>query len=271
MAKGEIFARYLWTVYFGITVVYFLFKKYKGGIPVILRWIVRILLIGLLIGLSIPLNHFWFLVLITKYLTISSFISFLLCRIPKTRDIVFIGGVSIFCILIWSLCSGRMMEFPIYFCVGLTARKYFKIDKLGTMSIWYCPLIFFCISFSVYYCNSWTFYNCSLSSLFADGKLWLFILRQLNGLIISVVVIRIMLQISARYNEFSRFGAFSMALYMIHTQILAIWPVLFDGSADLFCWVKLLMIVCGWTFISYSLILVLNTWAPTRKLFLGKK
>jgi len=271
MAKGEFFSRHLWLIYFILVGIYFLLKRDPLRRHPVLYNVMRILLVGVLVLLNFPINYFWFLVMIIQYLAIGGLISFGLqyVKIPVHFRIVFF--IILFCAVVLTFCKGWVKEFPFYFVLGLLGRKYVGIEKIKSLPGWLCIVFFILGSGTVIYCKSYSFYDYDIANLFANGIPEYYIIRQISGFVLSVIVIKFVFYFSNHYNEFSRFGAFSMALYMIHTQMLAIWPVSFDGSADLFCWIKLLVIVCVWTFISYSLILVLNTWTPTRKLFLGKK
>ena len=123
---------------------------------------------------------------------------------------------------------------------------------------------------SFYYCKTYNFYDYSPSCLFETGLARFFFVRQITGVILSLIVIRVVIQCSGSYNTISRFGSFSMALYMFHTQMIAIFPITFEGSDNMRAWLQRLLIVVVWTSVSYGLILASNSCQPFRKLFLGK-
>ena len=270
IAKGEIFSRHLWLVYFVVVGIYFLLKRLHADLRPTFYTVMRILLVGLLVLLNFPINYFWFLVMIIQYLAIGGLISFGMQYVKISDNLRIVFFIILFCAAVLTFCKGWVKEFPFYFVLGLLCRKYVGIDKIKSLPGWLCIVFFILGSFTVICCKSYSFYDYGIASLFTNGIPEYYIIRQISGFVLSVIVIKLVYYFSKHYNEFSQFGAFSMALYMIHTQILAIWPVSIEGSTDLFCWVKLSGIVSVWTFISYSLILGLNKWVLTRKLFLGK-
>ncbi len=267
---NEFLARRLWIIFFGVTGIYFVFKIYNNKLPQYLNYVLRTVMIFFLVGSSFSINYFWFLVMIIEFQSIGGIISLLLHHLKLNEAKRFWWGCLFFCIVVYGLCPGWSKEFPLYFCIGLLAYRLRMFDNLVRMPIWGFLVAFIVSLGSALYCRHYSFYEYAFSALIEHGAQWFFFLRQINGIVISMIIIRIVIACSGNYNEISRFGSFSMSLYMVHTQITAISPISFTRTTVLLCWFQLLLIVVVLTGISYALILLFNVWGPSRKLFLGK-
>jgi len=270
IVKGEFFDRKLWIVFFTLVYVFFLIKKYREKIPNKWSAAVRLLMVFILIACSFPINYFWFLIMVIQYQIVGGLISFTLHQFNLSEPLRLGAGLVLFCFVVFAFLPGWSTEFPLYYCLGLIMCRYVRKDGILKFPMWGILPALLLSLVCFYYCRTYIFYGYSISSLFETGLVRFFFVRQITGVIISIIVIRMVIQYSENYNAISRFGSFSMALYMLHTQIVAICPITFEGNATHFCWINLLLIVCGWAGISYGLILLLNAWMPTRKLFLGK-
>ena len=270
IARGEFLSRHLWLIYFSLIVIYYLSKRIKDVIPG--RWLfpIRAFLVAALVVLSFPINYYWFLIMIIQYQIILGLISFIFQKL-NWSGIWDLGiRLAVFCLIVLAFCSSWTKEFVFYCVLGLLFHKLELKNTFTMLPSWLFVIALILIIPSVQYVSDYDFYQHGVSSLVLNGKWWIFLLRQMNGIILSLVIIRCVIALSKRYNEISRFGSFSMALYMLHTQILAIYPISFEGSSTYKGWLYLLVIVCVWTAISYGIILCLNKWFLPRKLFLGK-
>ena len=270
IAKGEFFDRKLWVVFFALGCVFFLIKKYRDKIPNPWHWPVRLLVVSVLIACSFPVNYFWFLIMVIQYQIVGGLISFTLHKFQLTDTLRLGIGSMLFCFVVFAFLHGWSTEFPLYYCLGLIMSSYVRKDNILKFPMWGLLLAFMLSLVGFYYCKTYNFYGYSPSCLFETGLARFFFVRQVTGVIISLIVIRMVIQYSGNYNAVSRFGSFSMALYMFHTQMIAIFPITFEGYDNMLAWFQRFLIVIVWTILSYGLVLASNSCQPFRKLFLGK-
>ena len=266
--QGELFARRLWLAYFFLTIVYFLLKYRIDKVPEWMRTPVRMLMSGVLIVLSFRVNFFWFMAMIIEFQTLWGMICFAFHRLKSGLKLTL--AIVVFALFIFATNDGWFTEFVTYYSFGLFLRYSDAMDKWQKMPAWPTILILAVTAIILRVTRSYCFYGYSVCALIQEGNGWIFVLRQFNGLLLSMLVIYWVRKCTGSYNALSRFGSFSMALYMVHALILEFYPMSFAGSDPVVHWLRLSLIVILLTSISYGFILGLNWWRLSRKVFLGK-
>lgn len=266
--QGELFARRLWLVYSLLAIVYYLLKCDIPKVPERIRTLVRMFLSGVLIFLSFRVNYFWFLAMIIEFQALWGMLCWVFHRLkPELKlSLAFVA----FVFFVFATTDGWLTEFVIYYAFGMFLRYSDAMDKWQKMPVWSMFLILAITAIVLRVTRSYCFYGYGVAWLIQVGKGWIFALRQLNGLLLSMLAVYWVRKFTGSYNAWSRFGSFSMALYMVHSLILDYWPMSFSGSDPFVHWLRLLLIVILLTSISYGFILGLNWWRLPRKIFLGK-
>lgn len=264
--KGDLLARKLWLVYFIAIAAFYSLRRFENHFAKNPKTICKFVLFPFLIFASFKINYFWFLAMIIEFQAIYAIAHYLCLKINVNKWILSL----VVCILVITLNDGWKSEMVTYFVIGVLASSYRVVDKLSHLPWWCMIVATAAIIPCCVICSSVSFYEYSIYDLIPAANWYIFPLRQLCGFVLSAILIWIIKIATASYSWWSKFGACSMALYMIHTQILAIFPIHIESVSPLLIWMQMIGLTICMATATYIIIQLLSLNRVTRILFLGK-
>lgn len=276
-AKGMLFARKLWVLYFCIALLFWivfrkpLIKEKLSKVPDKLMLFCKFALVIFLLVSSLWLNMFWFLSMLMKLQLSAACLSYILnfTLISQKTQIV---TISIFLwIGSYFVFDGWTFEMSIYYAIGLLIKQFGMIVKIWQMKIWLSAILFIagcvlCRFFTINY----GFYTYSFADLLQNGIAHIYALRVIVALLLSSAIIRWVFALSRDYNWFSHAGSRSMAFYTIHALLLATVPAgFYIENPHNYMWIFGFLFAFAFTTVTYGIILLCERWKLTRGLVLG--
>lgn len=271
---GLILARKLWVVFAIITLLLWLLKRYSSSGVITSKWvkmlcaIMKDIFVVFLLVSSTWLNMFWFLTMLLKLQVFSACAIMVLCLIHISQKIQILLLACGIWIISYLMFDSWTFEMSIYFAIGLLLKQCGFVDRVLNMPYW-LSAIFTVIGISI--CYIWTggygFYSHTIDSLVQDGNVYIYILRVIAAICLSIAIIRWVFGLSGVYNWFSHAGSRSMAFYIIHVLILETWiyPYL-HLSVSLIEGIISVLVLAS---ITYGIILLCERTKITRGLVLG--
>ena len=276
-AKGMLFARKLWILYFFIVLLFwFVFRKplIKEKLSKVLDKLLlfcKFVLVMFLLVSSLRLNMFWFLSMLMKLQISAASMSYILnfTQISQKTQIVIISLIlwigSYFVFDSWTF------EMSIYYAIGLLVKQFGMIEKICQMKFWLSAILFIagcilCRHFTINY----GFYTSAFADLLQNGIVHIYVLRVIVALLLSSAVIRWVFAMSRDCNWFSHAGSRSMAFYTIHALLLAtVLEGFYIENPHNYMWIFGFLFAFAFTAITYGIILLCERCKLTRGLVLG--
>lgn len=276
-AKGLLFARKLWVLYFCIAffhwAVYRKPSKDKKLSKILQRLVLlfNVSIVTFLLVSSLWLNMFWFLAMLMKLQLSAAFIRYILNFSQNSQK----AQIVIISLMLWIgsyfVFDGWTFEMSIYFGIGLLVKHNNIVDRIYQMKLWLSGVFFVagCTLCRLYTINC-GFYDSSLNSLLINGEAYIYVIRVIVAILLCCAIIRWIYALSNEYNRFSRAGSRSMAFYTIHALFLE--TILSDFYIDnpnnymWFLWFLMAFAIIG---VTYGMILLCERCKLTRGLVLG--
>lgn len=276
-AKGMLFARKLWILYFFISLLFWiifrkpLIKEKMSKVPDKLLLFCKFALGVFLLVSSLWLNMFWFLSMLMKLQLSAACIRYVLnfTQISQKAQIVsiflflWIGSYFVF--------DGWTFEMSIYYALGLLIKQFGMIENICQMNIWQSAILFIagCILCRLFTIN-YGFYSSSFADLLQKGIAHIYALRVIVAMLLCSAIIRWVFALSRVYNWFSRAGSRSMAFYTIHALLLAtVLEGFYIENPHNYMWIFGFLFAFAFTAVTYGIILLCERWKVTRGLVLG--
>lgn len=269
---SSLLGRKLWLIFFLVLALHWKIKHQdwktlsgRNGI------IVRGLIAGALLVSSLWLNMYWFLTMLMKLQMIMAVFCYLGNKKVESRILVPLSGLLLW-IGSYFFLDSWTFEMCAYFVLGLVFKQLGIFESICNMPISLAVILtvvgcMFCQWFTIDY----GFYSFGLDRLLAEGIGWVYIVRILVALFLSVAIVRLVYSVSNSYNWFSRMGQYTMSFYTIHVLILELLlkPNLYFDNPENYKWLIGASCAIVLTTVSYLIIIVCERWCFSRGLVLG--
>lgn len=272
--QGMLFARKLWFVFAIVCFGYWIFERHYLHVlrSKALTLLIRSLTIAFLFISSSWLREFWFLSTLIEIQFLAAMM-FWISHYIKNDGI----RLALLSILIWIvpyfIFGSWTFEMSAYFSIGLLCYKFDILERLQYLSYWKSALMFIigavlCRYFTIDY----GFYSWGLHDLIdSSGLIYVYPLRLVIALLISISIISWIQKLSKEYSWFSSMGAQTLAFYMIHATIIDFFikPYFHFEDSHVYMWIVALLCTTLLIVVSYAIILLLKVPKVTRCILLG--
>lgn len=232
-------------------------------------------------------SPFWFLNMLLYLMLGFAIIHYIIYAIFKKH--ILIASIILFIICFLGINKIWIGEMCTYYVIGLLCRR-FKIFEHPHKILF--PLLIFigCILFILIWINGDyaikenSFYHSGLFDLLDLGLAYLWIERQILGIILSIGMMGVFLNFDGRYTLFSKMGSYILSFYLFHAIMLRLFRnetfihyfhhttfyQFFNNSTSL-RWCGVFIIFFLMTAICWKLICICQKWKWTKLLCLGKQ
>lgn len=272
---GLLFARKLWCIYGCGIILLNIINKYgdcffrRWHIPTSMKLVKGTVIIFLLVA-SFWLNMYWFVSALLKMQLLFA-VLVLLTKGYSTRFLVLYLSFIAF-LFSYYYYDNWTFDMIFYYLLGIILHYHNLFDKLCKISLWINILLFLigCVICKMVSIN-YGFYHFSLNRLIELSISYIYIVRIVVAMFISLPILNIIRILSHEYSSFSKMGSRTLAFYTIHCLLLEdfIKPYCRLEQDRILSWLLGLLFLPLFVWVVYQIILFLENFQFTKRYFLG--